>query len=57
MTERKNAPGPGRSTSDAAFKELKQQIAARNEAAHQAERKRRAPREQELVAKRRRDSE
>jgi hypothetical protein len=57
MTEQDNQPGPGRSTAEAAIKELKKQIAARNEAAHQAERKRRGPRERELVEKRRRESE
>jgi hypothetical protein len=32
-------PGPGRSTSDAAFNEIKKDIAQRNEAAHKNARK------------------
>jgi hypothetical protein len=48
-----NGPGPGRSTSDAAFNELKKQIARRNEEAHKAARKRRVEREQEQIARRR----
>jgi hypothetical protein len=55
MTERKHHPGPGRSTADAMISELKKQVAARNEEAHKAERKRRGPRERELADKRRRD--
>jgi hypothetical protein len=56
MTERVNQPGPGRSTSEAALNEIKKRVAERNEKAHQAERKRREPRERELAEKRRRDS-
>ena len=56
MTERINAPGPGRSTSEAALNAIKKRVAERNEQAHQAERKRREPRERELAAKRRADS-
>ena len=56
MTKRINHPGPGLSTADAAVAELKKKVAARNEAAHQADRKKRAPRERELVEKRRRDA-
>jgi hypothetical protein len=40
-------PGPGKSTSEAAFNELRRQVAQRNEQASQAARKRRAAREQE----------
>jgi hypothetical protein len=49
-----NAPGPGRSTSEAAVNELKREIARRNEQAQQAARKKRAAREKEQVAIRRR---
>ena len=56
MTERNNHPGPGRSTADAMVKELKKKIAARNEAAHVAERKKRAPHEKAMLEKKRRDS-
>ena len=50
-------PGPGRSTADAAVKAIKQQIAERNEKAHQAYRKLREPKERaEREAKRRRDA-
>jgi hypothetical protein len=56
MTEPKNQPGPGRATADAAFMELKKQVAARNEEAHRADREKRAPRERELVERRRRDA-
>ena len=36
-----NSPGPGRSTSEAAFNDLKREIARRNEEAHKAARKKR----------------
>jgi hypothetical protein len=42
-------PGPGRSTSDAAFNALKKEIADRNARAHEKARKLRAAREQERV--------
>ncbi len=42
-------PGPGKSTSEAAFNELRRQIAQRNEQASQEARKRRAAREQEQL--------
>ena len=43
MTKQTQQPGPGRSTSDAAFAELKKQVAQRNEQA-QKEGRRCAPR-------------
>jgi hypothetical protein len=46
-------PGPGRSTADAAFNDIRREIAQRNEQAHQAARKLRAPRERELILNRR----
>ncbi len=49
-------PGPGRSTSESAFNDLRRQIAQRNEQASQEARKRRAAREkQELLRRRERD--
>lgn len=49
-------PGPGRSTSEAAFNDVRREIAQRNEQAHQEARKRRAAREREqLRARRERD--
>jgi hypothetical protein len=49
----REAPGPGRSTSEAAFNDLRKQIAQRNEQASQDARKRRAAREQEQRLRRR----
>lgn len=46
-------PGPGRSTSEAAFNDLRRQVAQRNEQASQEARKRRAAREQEQMLARR----
>jgi hypothetical protein len=46
-------PGPGRSTSESAFNELRRQVAQRNEQASQEARKRRAGREQEQMLRRR----
>jgi hypothetical protein len=46
-------PGPGQSTADAAFSELKKQVARRNEEAHKAARKLRAAREKEQLERRR----
>jgi hypothetical protein len=40
-------PGPGRSTSEIAFNDLRADVAAANENAHREARKRRAAREQE----------
>jgi len=56
MSESDNQPGPGRSTSEAALNAIKKRVAERNEKAHQAERKRREPRERALPAKRKHDS-
>jgi len=48
-----NTPGPGRSTSEAAFNEIKKQVARRNEEAHKAARKLRSARDKEKLAARR----
>lgn len=48
-----STPGPGRVTADAAFSEVKKQVARRNEEAHKAARKARAAREKEQLARRR----
>jgi hypothetical protein len=50
----RQAPGPGLSTSEAAFNDLRKEIARCNELTHQEARKRRAERERELVLRRRR---
>jgi len=55
MTDQTHQPGPGRSTSDAAFNALKKEIAQRNELAQKEARKLRAAREQEGVRKRRQE--
>lgn len=46
-------PGPGRSTSEAAFNELRKEVARRNEQAHQRARERRTAREREQMLMRR----
>ncbi len=48
-----NTPGPGRSTSEAAIAEIKKEIARRNEEAQKAGRKRRAARDKDRLARRR----
>jgi hypothetical protein len=49
-------PGPGRSTSDAAFADLTKEIAQRNERAHQEARKLRTARDRaQAVLRRQRD--
>ena len=48
-----NQPGPGRSTADAAFNEVKKEVARRNEEAHKAGRKLRTAREKKRLALRR----
>jgi hypothetical protein len=53
MTAQPPSPGPGRSTSDAAFDEVKKEIARRNEQASKAARKSRTAREQKQLALRR----
>jgi len=54
MPTQPETPGPGRSTSSAAFDELRKDIARRNEQTHQAARKLRAAREREQILARRR---
>jgi hypothetical protein len=57
MANETQQPGPGRSTSRAAFDELRKEIAQRNEAAHKVARKLRTVREQaDLLRRRQRDS-
>jgi hypothetical protein len=53
MTKQVHQPGPGLSTSDAAFTELRKEIAQRNEQAQRQARKLRAAREQEQIQRRR----
>ena len=53
MMAEPRSPGSGRSTSDAAFTELKKQVARRNEEAQKAARKVRTKREREQIARRR----
>ena len=48
-----NNPGPGKSTSEAAFTEVKKEIARRNEEAQRLGRQKRAAREQEDIANKR----
>ncbi len=50
---KRNSPGPGKSTSEAALAEIKKEIARRNEEAQKAGRKRRAARDKELLANKR----
>jgi hypothetical protein len=56
MADRDNTPRPGASTAQDAVAQLKKEIAARNEAAHKADRARTDPREKANAEKRRRDS-
>lgn len=55
MTKPTHEPGPGRSTSEAAFNEVRKEIAQRNERAHQAARKLRTARDRAQASRRRRD--
>jgi hypothetical protein len=55
MQDKTHEPGPGRSTSDAAFTELKKEIARRNEQAQKKARELRAVRERERIRKRHED--
>jgi hypothetical protein len=48
-----SSPGPGRSTAEAAFNEVKKEIARRNEKAQEAARKSRTARESKQLAQRR----
>jgi hypothetical protein len=55
-SDKSHTPGPGKSTSKAAFAELTKQIADRNEAAHKAAKKLREKKDVKTLAeKRRRD--
>jgi hypothetical protein len=56
MAKRENPPGPGMSTADDALSKIKKDVAARNEAAHKADRAKTDPREKANADKRRRDS-
>jgi hypothetical protein len=49
----REAPGRGRSTAEAAFSDLRKEIAARNERTHHEARNLRAKREQEQLLRRR----
>jgi hypothetical protein len=51
-----HAPGPGRSTSDAAFKARKKEIAQRNEEAQKEARKVRATREEAQARRQRQEN-
>jgi hypothetical protein len=53
MTKQTHEPGPGRSTSGAAFSDLTKEIAQRNERAHKEARKLRTVREQEQAQRHR----
>lgn len=53
MPKQIQEPGPGRSTAEAAFNDLRKEIAQRNEQAHQKARKLRAARDREQVLTRR----
>lgn len=53
QSQPRQEPGPGRSTADQAFNEVRMEIAQRNERAHQEARKLRAAREQERLRWRR----
>jgi hypothetical protein len=53
VTAQSHSPGPGRSTADAAFDEVRKEIARRNEQAHKAAREARTAREQKQLALRR----
>ena len=55
MPKQTQDPGPGRSTSDAAFSARKKEVAQRNEQAQKEARKLRSQREQEQVRRRRKE--
>jgi hypothetical protein len=58
MPKQTQEPGPGKSTSAAAFDELRKEVAQRNEQAHQKARLLRTARERvQILARRRRDLE
>ena len=54
MAKESHEPGPGRSTSAAAFNDLRKEIAQKNEVAHKEARRLRDVREHEQVLRRRR---
>ena len=55
-TKQPQEPGPGRSTSEAAFNDLRKEIAQRNEEAQQKARKLRAVRDRaQILSRRQRD--
>ena len=56
MAKRENPPGPGVSTAQDALAKIKKEVAARNEAAHKAERAKTDPRANAAAEKRRRES-
>ncbi len=56
MTKQANDPGPGRSTSDAAFSARKKEIAQRNEQAQKEARKLRAAREEAQARRRQQEN-
>jgi hypothetical protein len=56
VTKQASDPGPGRSTSDAAFNARKKEIAQRNEQAQKEARKLRAAREEEQARRRQQES-
>ena len=56
MTKQAHEPGPGRSTSSAAFDARKKEIAQRNEEAQKEARKLRAAREEAQARRRRQDN-
>ncbi|MGZ4191440.1 MAG: hypothetical protein ACXVR1_04675 [Solirubrobacteraceae bacterium] len=51
----RHEPGPGRSTAEQAFNDVRKEIAQRNERAHQEARKLRTAREREQLRRRRDD--
>jgi len=53
MAKQIQEPGPGRSTAEAAFNEIKKAVAERNERAHQVARKLRTARDHEQARRRR----
>ncbi|MDQ6774929.1 MAG: hypothetical protein M3071_01630 [Actinomycetota bacterium] len=53
MTNQTHEPGPGRSTADAAFNEIKKAVAQRNEQAHKDAKKLRHERDRKQILLRR----
>jgi hypothetical protein len=52
MAKQTHEPGPGRSTAEAAFNDLRKEIAQRNERAHQEARKHRTAKDREKLRRR-----